>query len=107
MIGKKISPILVEIEDTLLEFEANRGIKPHFTEEGFRASIKIFMSTMMDRMWDVQESDDMEFGNRKEMATRLGEELRTMVKTYTGIDTFDLYLLKDPCNGNSDSGNSR
>lgn len=37
MIGIKISSILEEIEDTLVEFEANVGMKPNFTDDGFRA----------------------------------------------------------------------
>ena len=40
MIGKILSPLLEEMEDILWEFEANNGCPPHFTEGGFRASMK-------------------------------------------------------------------
>ena len=59
MIGKKISPILVEIENTLWEFESNKGVKPEYTDEGFRSATKIFMSTIMDKMWELQEKENI------------------------------------------------
>lgn len=91
MIGKRLSPILKEIEDTLWEFEENTTNKPEYTDEGFRSSIKIFMSTIMDKMWDLQESENIEIEDRIKMATKVGEEIRNLIKTYTDIDTHDLY----------------
>ena len=91
MIGKQISPILEEIEGTLLEFEANRGIKPEFTIEGFRAGVKIFMSVMMDKMWELQEKESMDMGVREKMAENLRKEVRALVKTYVDLDTHELY----------------
>ena len=91
MIGKQISPILEEIEGTLLEFEANRGIKPEFTIEGVRAGVKIFMSVMMDKMWELQEKESMDMGVREKMAENLGKEVRALVKTYVDLDTHELY----------------
>lgn len=94
MIGQRLSPILEEIEDTLLEIEALGGGKPNFTEEGFRASIKIFMSTVLDKMWELQEKENMDIEIRQQMATKAGESVRQLVKTYCDIDTFDLYKEK-------------
>ena len=91
MIGKQLSPILEEIEDTLLEFEVEIGSKPEYTIEGFRAAIKIFMSVILDKMWQLQENDVLSQEDREIMATKCGEELRKFIKIYTGIDTFDLY----------------
>lgn len=91
MIGPKLSPILEEIEDLLWEWEVNAGIKPNYTTDGFRASTKIFMSAILDKMWDVQEFDKMPMHDREVMAEQAGNVLRQFVKTYTGIDTFDLY----------------
>lgn len=48
MIGKKLSPVLEEMETTLWEYEAFNGAKPNYTLEGFRASTKIFMSALVD-----------------------------------------------------------
>lgn len=91
MIGKKISPILSEIEDTLLEFEINKGGKPGYTTEGFRAAIKIFMSALMDRMWKLQYDEKMDINDRLKMVKKAGEDVRKLVKTYTDIDTYDFF----------------
>lgn len=91
MIGKKLSPILSEIEDTLLEFEANVGAKPEFTEEGFRAGIKIFMSVMLDKTFELQIKEGFSEEDAGDMANKMGEDLRKFVKTYADIDTHDLY----------------
>ena len=91
MIGKRISPILEEIEETLWEFEENSGDKPCYTDNGFRASIKILMSTLMDKMWELQEKEGIDKKDRALMAEKAGRDLRELIKTYTNIDTFDLY----------------
>jgi hypothetical protein len=91
MIGEKISPILVEIEETLWEFEYYNGTKPNYTIEGLRASIKIFMSTMMDKIWELQEEEKIDPEDRVKMVEKLGNDVRNIVKTYVNIDTHDLY----------------
>jgi len=91
MIGKKLSPVLEEIEITLLEYEANIGIQPEFTDEGFRAGIKIFSSVMLDRIWNLQESEELSMDDRIKMAESFGNKIREIVKTYTNIDTRQLY----------------
>lgn len=92
MIGKKISPILVEIENTLWEFEANNeDIKPEYTDEGFRATLKIFMSVLMDKMWELQFNEKIDIKDRLNMAEKAGNDLRELVKTYTNIDTHEFY----------------
>jgi len=94
MIGKKISPILVEIEDTLWEFEANRGIQPEYTIEGFRAATKIFMSVLMDKIWNLQMDEKIDMEDRIKMVEKAGQDVRQLIKVYTDIDTHDLYKKK-------------
>lgn len=91
MIGKKLSGVLHEIELALLEFEDNVARPPEYTDEGFRAAVKIFMSAMLDKMWKLQENEDIDIDTRADMATKLGNELRNMVRVYTNIDTHNLY----------------
>ena len=92
MIGEKLSPVLKEIEDTLWEFEYDYPeIKPEYTTEGFRAACKIFMSAMTDKMFENIQVKGMIQKEAEIEAQQLGEELRKLVLTYTGIDTFDLY----------------
>lgn len=91
MIGEKLTPILVEIESTLWDFEAELSLKPDYPIEALRASIKIFMSVMMDKMWEVQEFDNMGMEDREKMVVNLASDLMKMVKTYTGVNTLELY----------------
>ena len=90
-IGQRISPILNEIENTLWEHEDRDSTCPEFTDEGFRSAMKIFMATLMDKMWRLQEAENMPFKARADMARKAGEVLRELVKTYTDVDTHDLY----------------
>ena len=90
-IGEKLSPVLVEIENTLWEFECNIGSKPSYTKEGFRAAIKIFMSVMMDKIWELQEDEKIDMEDRVKMVERWGQDVRQLVKTYIDIDTHNLY----------------
>jgi hypothetical protein len=62
-IGKKLSPILKEIEVTLCESELI-GKQPKYTADGFRAGIKIFMSVMIDKIYDLQEIEDIDLEDR-------------------------------------------
>jgi len=92
MIGQRISPILKEIEDTLWEFEINApNMTPNYSDDGFKASIKIFMSTMLDKMWVMQEDENIEMEDREKMALKLGGDIKRLVKTYADIDTHELY----------------
>lgn len=90
-IGQKISPILVEIEDTLWEHEARQGGKPEFTIDGLRAAAKIMMAVLMDKMYEMQEKEGMPQKERENMAEAAGKEFRKYIKTYTKIDTHELY----------------
>lgn len=94
MIGKRISPILEEIESTLWEFEIRNGNKTEYTNEGFRAAVKIFMSAIMDKIWELQSEEEMSMVDRIKMVEKCGEDVRKIVKIYTDIDTHDLYKEK-------------
>ena len=75
MIGEKISPVLVEIEEALLDSEQS-GLPPMYTDDGFRAALKVFMSAMLDRMWMLQGKEAMDFNDRSLMAEKMGGEVR-------------------------------
>lgn len=94
MIGKRLSPILEEIENTIWEFEANVSTQPNYTPDGFRAATKIFMSALMDKMWDMQKGGILSIDARGDMAFKAGEELHKLIKTYTDIDTYKFYKHK-------------
>lgn len=90
-VGKTISPLLVELEDVLWEFQKHGGLKPEFTDDGFRAALKIFMDVIMDKTWELQENEGMGLEDRKKMVGKLGDDIRQLIKTYTDIDTFEMY----------------
>ena len=90
MIGKKLTPILEEIEDTILEFDI-KGLKPCYEGDSLRASCKIFMSVLLDEMWNMQEAENMPLIDRCNMATSAGNDLRKLIKTYTGKESLNFY----------------
>jgi hypothetical protein len=91
-IGEKLSPVLSEIKDTLLEFH---DVKPEFTEEGFKAAVFIFHSALMDKMFDLQVREQIPFGSMCDMATKCGKATRELIKTFTNIDMHELYKKND------------
>ena len=91
MIGEKLSSVLSEIESALIEFEINVARPPQYTNEGFRAAVRIFLSAMLDKMWKLQEDEGIDINTRADMAEKLGNEIRNIVRIYTNIDTHNLY----------------
>ena len=91
MIGKSLSPILLEIEEIIIENEVNLGIKPDYSKEALRSATKIFMSVILDKMWELQKLENIDIEDSDNMAIKCGEEIRTFIKKFTDIDTHDLY----------------
>ena len=91
MIGQELSEILCEIEETLITFDSSESGNPNYTDVGFRAATYIFMSALMDKMWGLQESEDMTMEIREQMARKCGSDLRNLIKTYTDMDPFNFY----------------
>lgn len=92
MIGQQLSPILLEIEEIIIENEVNLGMKPNYSKEAIRSATKIFSSVIFDKMWELQVLENIEPTDRCNMAIKCGEELRLLIKKYTDIDTHELYL---------------
>lgn len=90
-IGEKLSPVLSEIEDTLWEYEAQNLGNPKFTDIVFRSAIKIMMCVLLDKMWELQEKEDMDLSIRATMAGKAGNDFKNLIKTYTNIDTHKMY----------------
>ncbi|MGN1155680.1 MAG: hypothetical protein ACI4TK_05850 [Agathobacter sp.] len=102
-IGEALSPILAEIEETLWQHEATLATKPEYTEDGFRAGMKIFISVVLDKMFDKQMAEGLSIEEMQEQATVCGEEIRALVQKYTGIDSVKLY--KELRNGSKERDN--
>lgn len=91
MIGEKLSTILEEIEATLWEYEVYSGKKPCYSFEGFRAAVKIFMSALLDKMYEKQQAEGMSQTEMEEAAIKTGNDIRELVKSATGLDTTLFY----------------
>ena len=91
MIGKHLSPVLKNIEHALWEWELHKGDKPEYSTEGFRAAVKIFISALMDRIWELQELEEISIEDRILMVEKAGRDVRALVKTYTNIDTHEMH----------------
>lgn len=62
-------------------------LKPNYSEGDFMNIVVIFQTALMDKVWEVQEFDNMSVEERLVMCKRCGEELRKFIYTYTNIDT--------------------
>lgn len=87
MIGKKLSPILNEIADTILEFNVSKGLPPKYDNSVLESATYIFMSVMADKMWELQEKENMDIEIRQKMGEELGHAIKKLIWIYTGIDS--------------------
>lgn len=90
-IGQKLSPILNEISEALWEFEVQELGSPGFADEDLTAATKIFTSVMLDKLWQLAQKEGIDLETAGAMAEKLGNELRQMIKVYTGLDSHDFY----------------
>lgn len=95
-LGEWIAPMLSQIEDAVWSYELYvPNTPPQYSDESFRCILKLFMSAMMDKIWHLQEGEDMDIEDRVAMVEKCGKEVRALVKTYCDIETQELYNEKD------------
>jgi len=90
MINENFSAKLSELEDMLLEHQINDGSKPYFSDWDLLAVNNLFISVLLDKMWDLQEQEKISFEDRENMAVSAGKEINKLIKTYTNIDVSKL-----------------
>lgn len=91
-VGETVKPLLLIIENAIWSHEAEHSeVLPQFDNESLRAVVKIFITTIIERIWSLQEKEHMTFETRCEMAKSAAEEVRKLIKVYTDIDTLKLY----------------
>lgn len=88
MIGKKLTPILNELEACIIE---HKGIKPNYDSSALRSASQIFIDVVMDNMFDLQEAENIPLEERSAMALKCGGEIRKLLKTYCNVDSYDFY----------------
>jgi hypothetical protein len=87
--GYKINEILDELSLAVIEFNQNPR-KPNYPVDSMFHVCMIFNSILLDKLWEVQEYDDMSIEDRANMAEAMGKELRTFIYKYTNIDMHKL-----------------
>lgn len=92
MIGEQISPVLVEIEKIIWESEANNEGAPGYSDDGFRAAVKIFSSAIMDKLHKRLDERGIPMKERLGAAWSAGEDIRGLIMRHAGIDGMNLYL---------------
>jgi hypothetical protein len=84
--------VLIEIESGLWDHDhrVNEGVaEPYtYTNEHFRACLKVFMSALLWKLW---EKNDNDIEKMVGLAGKMGEDIKELVNAYTGINTLDLY----------------
>jgi len=80
-------PILKEIAAGLLE---NAEHKPNFSNDALLDALLIFQTVLFDKVHDLQTDEKMKLKYGLQMAESLGNELRKLIHTYTGLDTHEL-----------------
>lgn len=87
-ISERIQPILEEIETVLL-VHSESPMK--YSDTALRSSVFIFSNALMNRMYELQTQEGMTEEDCCKMAQVAGEEIRKLVKTFTGVDTHELW----------------
>ena len=90
-LGESLKPLLLIIENAIWSYESNNPTIPGFDDEAFRAVIKIFMTALIERIWTLQENENMEFDDRLKMVLKAASDIQHLIKVYTNINTKDLY----------------
>lgn len=93
MIGKVLSPTLIDMEAKIFVFEAATDFTelPNFSDEGFRAALKIFITALSERIYVLQDAENMPFVDRLSMIKKANEELNHFIKVYADTDTEKMY----------------
>jgi len=86
---KELEVIANDILNQNAEAKGNEN-KPNYSNRDFMNTLLIFQTALMDKMYDNQDYDKMDFDNRSKMATKCGLDLRKLIHTYTGLDTYKI-----------------
>lgn len=80
-------PILKEIASGFLE---TTEIKKYFSNDALIDATLIFQNVLFNKVHDLQVAENMALNDALNMVDSLGKDLRKLIKTYTGLDTFEL-----------------
>lgn len=90
-ISHKINEILEELETAIIDYTLIEDGRLNITESAFRAATFVYSQVLSNKIFDLQEVEEMPLETRIDMMEACGKELRDLVKVYTNIDTMELY----------------
>ncbi len=79
-----------ELEALAMEILKTGETRQNLSNRDFMNCVIVFQFGIMNKMFDLQEQEDMDFDNRSEMVNNCGAEIRKLVKTYTDVDTHNI-----------------
>ena len=79
--------ILKELAAGMLETAEK---KPNFSNDAFIDAVLIFQTLFTDKIFDCMQEDESSLEDQIKMIQSAGTELRKLIHTYTGLDTFKL-----------------
>ena len=89
-IGKRLSPILKEIEEIIWENEVHTSLPPEYDDNALRAATKIFISVLLDRSHKEKKlHENLSLDEMLKLAEYLGTATRDIIILGTGIDMHD------------------
>ncbi len=81
----KIEGVIQQIGHAL-QFDLH-GHKPDFDDVTFLNALFIFQNALLDKMYNLQKTENINSQDSQEMAIAAGLALKNLIKTYTNIDT--------------------
>lgn len=79
--------ILKEVASGMVE---TCEIKPNFSNNALIDATFIFQTVLFDKIHNLQQDEKMKLKYAIEMAESCGKDVRKLIHTYTGLDTFKL-----------------
>lgn len=85
--GDKMTPILTEIQDAILERMENLpGDLPCYGDDAIRAAVSILLDCALDKAYRYYDRLGLTFEQKKERAKVMGEEIRLYVLKHCDFD---------------------
>ena len=78
------------IATSILNQNAEGATKPNYSNRDFMNTLIIFQTALLNKMYYNQDYDKMNIEQRLEMANQCGMDLRKLIHTYTGLDTYKI-----------------
>lgn len=84
--GEIMGPMLLDLENAIHAYDAEVKTKPNYPSDALRSAAVIFISVLMDKMYDLMEAEEMPHEDRLNMAFKCGTEIHNIIKVYANID---------------------